>query len=98
MSALEVRELFKRFGGVEAVSGVSLSVEAGERRVLIGPNGAGKTTLFHSIAGTHLPSAGSVTLFGKDITRLPPYARARAGLARTFQITNLFPNLSVRRT
>jgi branched-chain amino acid transport system ATP-binding protein len=95
VSALEVRGLYKRFGGVEAVSGVSFSVEPGERRVLIGPNGAGKTTLFHSIAGTHLPSAGSVTLFGKDITRLAPHARARAGLARTFQITNLFPNLGV---
>ena len=95
MSALEVRGLYKRFGGVEAVSGVSVSVEPGERRVLIGPNGAGKTTLFHSIAGTHLPSAGTVKLFRRDITRLAPHARARAGLARTFQITNLFPNLTV---
>jgi branched-chain amino acid transport system ATP-binding protein len=95
VSALVVQDLYKRFGGVEAVSGVSFSVEAGERRGLIGPNGAGKTTLFHSIAGTHLPSSGSVTLFGRDITRLPPHARARSGLARTFQITNLFPSLSV---
>jgi branched-chain amino acid transport system ATP-binding protein len=95
MNALEVRDLHKRFGGVEAVGGVSLCVAAGERRVLIGPNGAGKTTLFHSIAGTHLPSAGRVLLFGRDITRLAPYSRARAGLARTFQITNLFPNLTV---
>ncbi len=94
MNALEVRDLYKRYGGVTAVSGVSFSVAPGERRVLIGPNGAGKTTLFHAIAGTHLPSAGSVTLFGRDITRLAPYARARAGLARTFQITNLFPSLS----
>ncbi len=95
MNTLEVRSLGKRFGGVEAVADVSLSVAAGERRVLIGPNGAGKTTLFHAIAGTHLPSAGSVSLFGKDITRLPPYERARSGLARTFQITNLFPMLTV---
>jgi branched-chain amino acid transport system ATP-binding protein len=95
VTALEVRELYKSFGGVEAVSGVSFSVAAGERRVLIGPNGAGKTTLFHSIAGTHLPSSGTVTLFGRDITRLPPHARARSGLARTFQITNLFSTLSV---
>jgi branched-chain amino acid transport system ATP-binding protein len=95
MSALEVRGLFKRFGGVEALSGVSFSVEPGERRMLIGPNGAGKTTLFHCVSGTQLPTAGSVTLFGDDITRLAPHARARAGLARTFQITNLFPRLSV---
>lgn len=95
MSALEVRDLRKRFGGVDAVAGVSLAVAAGERRALIGPNGAGKTTLFHAIAGTHLPSAGQVTLFGEDITRLPPHARARSGLARTFQITNLFPTLTV---
>jgi branched-chain amino acid transport system ATP-binding protein len=95
MKALEVRELYKRFGGIEAVAGVSLDVAPGERRVLIGPNGAGKTTLFHCIAGTHLPTAGTVTLFGKDITRLPAHARARLGLARTFQITNLFALLTV---
>ena len=95
MSALTVRNLTKTFGGVAALSRVSFSVEPSERRALIGPNGAGKTTLFHSIAGTHLPSSGSVTLFGEDITWLPPHARARAGLARTFQITNLFPRLTV---
>jgi branched-chain amino acid transport system ATP-binding protein len=95
MAALQVSHLSKRFGGVDAVVDVSLAIEEGERRVMIGPNGAGKTTLFHCIAGTQLPSSGSVTLFGGDITRLPPYARARAGLARTFQITNLFPTLTV---
>jgi branched-chain amino acid transport system ATP-binding protein len=95
MAALEVNRLSKRFGGVDAVVDVTLAVEEGERRMLIGPNGAGKTTLFHCIAGTQLPSAGTVTLLGGDITRLPPYARARAGLARTFQITNLFPTLTV---
>ena len=95
MIALAVNGLSKRFGGVDAVVDVSLAVETGERRVLIGPNGAGKTTLFHTIAGTQLPSSGTVTLFSQDITRLAPHARARAGLARTFQITNLFPNLTV---
>jgi branched-chain amino acid transport system ATP-binding protein len=94
MSALRVDRLSKRFGGIEAVSAVSFTVEAGERRVLIGPNGAGKTTLFHAIAGTHLPSEGTVRLFGRDITRLPAHARAREGLARTFQITNLFATLT----
>ena len=95
MSALQVRQLYKRFGGIEAVAGVSLDIAAGERRVLIGPNGAGKTTLFHCIAGTDLASAGTVTLFGKDITRLPAHARARSGLARTFQITQLFRGLTL---
>jgi branched-chain amino acid transport system ATP-binding protein len=95
MSALAVKGLSKRFGGVDAVMDVTLSVEEGERRVLIGPNGAGKTTLFHCVAGTQLASAGAVMLFGSDITPFPPYARARAGLARTFQITNLFANLTV---
>ena len=95
MAALEVAGLSKRYGGVDAVVDVSLGLAEGQRRVLIGPNGAGKTTLFHCIAGTQFASAGSVRLFGSDITHLPPYARARAGLARTFQITNLFPNLEV---
>jgi branched-chain amino acid transport system ATP-binding protein len=95
MAALEVSRLAKRYGGVDAVAGVSLRLEPGERRVLIGPNGAGKTTLFHCIAGTQIATSGSVSLFGADITRLAPYARARAGLARTFQITNLFPTLTV---
>ena len=95
MAALEVTHLAKHYGGVAAVVDVSLSLAEGERRVLIGPNGAGKTTLFHCIAGTQIASTGSVKLFGADITTLPPFARARAGLARTFQITNLFPTLTV---
>ena len=95
MAALEVTGLSKRYGGVDAVVDVSLGLAEGQRRVLIGPNGAGKTTLFHCIAGTQIATSGAVTLFGSEITRLPPYARARAGLARTFQITNLFPNLEV---
>ena len=95
MAALEVTGLCKRYGGVDAVVDVSLGLAEGQRRVLIGPNGAGKTTLFHCIAGTQIATSGAVTLFGSEITRLPPHARARAGLARTFQITNLFPNLEV---
>ena len=95
MAALEVTGLSKRYGGVDAVVDVSLALAEGQRRALIGPNGAGKTTLFHCIAGTQIATSGAVSLFGSDITRLPPYARARAGLARTFQITNLFPNLEV---
>ena len=95
MAALEVSHLAKRYGGVDAVIDVSLELAQGERRVLIGPNGAGKTTLFHCIAGAQIPTSGTVRLFGADITRLAPYARAKAGLARTFQITNLFANLAV---
>ena len=95
MTALVVEDLSKNFGGVAALSNISLGIEPGERRVLLGPNGAGKTTLFHSISGNVVPSAGRIILFGADITRLRPDRRARLGLARTFQITNLFPRLTV---
>jgi branched-chain amino acid transport system ATP-binding protein len=93
--ALAVDNISKNFGGVAALSGVSLDVARGERRILLGPNGAGKTTLFHTISGNIMPSAGRIALFGHDITRLRPDRRARLGLARTFQITNLFPRLTV---
>jgi len=95
MSALVISNVSRNFGGLEAVSNVSLSVDAGERRLMIGPNGAGKTTLFNMLSGALAVSSGSVVLFDHDITRLPAYARARMGLARTFQITNLFPRLTV---
>jgi len=95
MIALAVEHLVKTFGGVTALAGVSLEIGLGERRVLLGPNGAGKTTLFHAISGNVLPSSGRVRLFGQEITRLRPDERARLGLARTFQITNLFPRLTV---
>jgi len=77
------------------VDGVALAVRPGERRALIGPNGAGKTTLFNLIAGALPVSTGRITLFGRDVTRLPPQRRAALGLARTFQVSNLFPSLSV---
>ena len=95
MTALAVDSVSRNFGGVAALSGVSLGIAVGERRVLLGPNGAGKTTLFHTISGNVAPSAGRIVLFGDDITRLRPDQRARLGLARTFQITNLFPRLTV---
>jgi branched-chain amino acid transport system ATP-binding protein len=85
----------KSFGGLTAVSEVSLSVAAGERRALIGPNGAGKTTLFSLISGEQQVTSGQIRLFGRDITRLAPHRRAALGLTRTYQITNLFPRLSV---
>jgi len=95
MTALAVYDLTKHFGGVTALAGVSLEIDIGERRVLLGPNGAGKTTLFHAVSGNIMPSSGRISLFGEDITRLKPDRRARLGLARTFQITNLFPRLTV---
>ena len=77
------------------MDGVDLTVRAGERRAIIGPNGAGKTTLFNLIAGELPVTAGSIHLFDRDVTRLAPHRRAGLGLQRTFQITNLFPTLSV---
>ncbi|HEX8968855.1 MAG TPA: ABC transporter ATP-binding protein [Chloroflexota bacterium] len=95
MQPLALDRVAIHFGGVRAVQDVSFGLQAGERRALIGPNGAGKTTLFNLIAGQLRPSSGRVLLFDRDVSRLPADRRARLGLARTFQITNLFPNLSV---
>ena len=95
MSALVVSDVSRNFGGVQALSNVSFEVASGERRLIIGPNGAGKTTLFNLLSGALAVSDGKVTLLGRDITNLPPYERAHMGLARTFQITNLFPRLTV---
>jgi branched-chain amino acid transport system ATP-binding protein len=85
----------RRFGGVHAVRGVDLEVRPGERRAILGPNGAGKTTLFNVISGEFPPTAGSVELFGRDVTRDPARKRARLGLSRTFQTSRLFLGLSV---
>ncbi len=93
--ALSLTDLSKTFGGLKAVKGVGLCVAPGERRALIGPNGAGKTTLFNLISGELMPTEGRISLFGRDVTNLPPNRRAALGLARTFQITNLFSNLTV---
>jgi branched-chain amino acid transport system ATP-binding protein len=92
--ALEVRDLTKAFGGLVAVDRVSLGVRRRGRHAVIGPNGAGKTTLFGCMAGSLRPSAGRVLLFGDDVTRAPEPQRSRRGLARTYQITNLFPRLT----
>jgi branched-chain amino acid transport system ATP-binding protein len=95
MTALQVEQLSHSFGGLSALAGVSLSVAPGERLAIIGPNGAGKTTLFNIVTGLFRPSAGRIRLFGQDVTRLAPHRRAQLGLARTFQITTLFPRLTV---
>jgi branched-chain amino acid transport system ATP-binding protein len=93
-AAVEVQGLSKVFGGLRAVNGVSLRVAPGERRALIGPNGAGKTTLFHCITGTLQASSGQVSLHGHDVTRLPEHRRTLLGMGRTFQITNVFTDLT----
>ena len=93
---LEVKSLTKRFSGLVAVDQASLSVAKGSITGLIGPNGAGKTTLFAMIAGFLQPDGGSVSYEGRDITALAPHVRARAGIARTFQIVQPFEGLNVQ--
>ena len=95
-AGIQVEGLVKDFGGLRALEGVTLRVEPGERRAIIGPNGAGKTTLFNIITGLFPPTAGRILFDGREITDLPPHRRAQLGLGRTFQITTLFPKLSVR--
>jgi branched-chain amino acid transport system ATP-binding protein len=92
--ALETRGLSRRFGGLTASDNVSMRLEQGARHALIGPNGAGKTTLVNLLTGTLKPSAGAVLLDGVDVTGLSQHARVRRGLARTFQINQLFANLT----
>ncbi|MGQ0607929.1 MAG: ABC transporter ATP-binding protein [Chloroflexota bacterium] len=92
---LELRSLSKSFGGLRAVREVSLQVFAGDRKAIIGPNGAGKTTLFNVVTGILPATSGHVLLFGRDVTGWPTHRRTALGMARTFQITSLFPKLSV---
>ena len=93
-AVLQTQALCKSYGGLTVTQNVSLSLEAGARPALIGPNGAGKTTLINQLTGVARPSSGSIWLAGEDISDLPPYQRVRRGLARTFQINSLFPNLT----
>jgi branched-chain amino acid transport system ATP-binding protein len=93
---LALSDIVVAFGALRAVDGINLSVAPGERRAVIGPNGAGKTTLFNALTGVITPTAGRIVFEGRDITRAPPHRRARCGIGRTFQITNLFPTLSVQ--
>jgi len=92
---LEVQDLSVHFGGLAAVKNVTFTIEEGERLVMIGPNGAGKTTLFNLLTGQLKPSGGKVLFKGQDITHKPVYARTQLGMARSFQITSLFPNETV---
>jgi branched-chain amino acid transport system ATP-binding protein len=92
---LVIESLSKAFGGLRAVDRINLTVAPGERRVLMGPNGAGKTTLFNLVSGIYPATEGRILFFEKDVTALPSYRRAALGMARTYQITNLFPRLTV---
>jgi len=95
VTSLSIEGLSKNFGGLQALHDLSLEIQPGERRAIIGPNGAGKTTLFHLIGGQLSPSSGRISLFGREVTKLPPFRRAALGLARTFQIITLFLDLTV---
>ena len=97
MTALGVHDLQKSFGGLRVTSSVNLEVAAGERRLIIGPNGAGKTTLFNLITGELRPDSGSISLFDRDITRVPSRRRPHLGIARTYQIITLFPGETLLR-
>ena len=92
---LEVKNLHKSFGHIKVINGVNLDVPAGQHHAIIGPNGAGKTTLFHLFTGNYAPNGGQIIFNGKDITGLAPHKINRLGLARSFQITNVFPGLTV---
>jgi branched-chain amino acid transport system ATP-binding protein len=93
--AIALAAVEKRFGRTEIIRGVSLEIPAGERHAVIGPNGAGKSTLFNLISGRFAPSAGEIRLKGEDVTGLKPFEINRRGLSRSFQVTNIFPRLSV---
>jgi len=95
-AALELRDIGVRFGSLDAVVGVSLTVHAGEVVGLIGPNGAGKTVTFNVVTGLQPATRGKVLLAGQDVTGLPAHARTALGLARTFQVVQLFAGMTVR--
>ncbi|GAB5377503.1 MAG: ABC transporter ATP-binding protein [Acuticoccus sp.] len=94
-NALELRGVSRYFGALAALEDITMTVEPGERRAVLGSNGAGKTTLFNCITGDFPPTAGTIRLFGEDVTAFPPYERIRRGLRRTYQISLLFAGLTV---
>jgi branched-chain amino acid transport system ATP-binding protein len=94
-AALELRGVTRLFGALAALTDVTMTVRPGERSAVLGSNGAGKTTLFNCITGDFPPSSGTIRFFGEDITHFPPYERIRRGLRRTYQISALFPGLTV---
>ena len=94
-NAIELREVHKSFGKTKIINGVSLAIRQGERHAIIGPNGAGKSTLYNLISGRYPVSGGNILLNGEDITGLKPFEINRKGLSRSFQVTNIFHNMSV---
>ncbi|HYB09712.1 MAG TPA: ABC transporter ATP-binding protein, partial [Alphaproteobacteria bacterium] len=96
MSLLKVQNVSRHFGSLIAVNGVTLTVEPGELRAVIGPNGAGKTTFFNLISGFFPPTSGRILFEEQDVTEMPVHRRVAMGMARTFQITEIFPELTVR--
>lgn len=92
---LEVRGLVKDFGGLRAIDNVDFSLGSGEIRAIIGPNGAGKTTFFNLLSGFLKPSSGKIVFKGENITGVPPFKAARKGMIRTFQVSHIFPGISV---
>jgi branched-chain amino acid transport system ATP-binding protein len=94
--ALELRGVTRMFGALAALTDVTLTIRPGERRAVLGSNGAGKTTLLNCITGDFPPSSGTIRFFGEDITHFPPHERIRRGLRRTYQISTLFPGLTVQ--
>ncbi len=96
MTLLQVKNVSRHFGSLVAVQDVSMTVEPGELRAVIGPNGAGKTTFFNLISGLFPPSAGQILFDNQDVTRATPVERVRMGMVRTFQITEIFPELTIR--
>jgi branched-chain amino acid transport system ATP-binding protein len=95
MEAIRIKGLSKNFGGLQVLRDLNLTLEAGEYVAIIGPNGAGKTTLLNILSGISLPTAGHIYMFGQDITKMPVHSRAQIGLARSFQISRVFYNLTV---
>jgi branched-chain amino acid transport system ATP-binding protein len=95
MAILSLNNLRKNFGNTEIIRGVSLDIIEGEKHAIIGPNGAGKSTLFHLISGLYNVTSGSISFRGQAIENRPPYQIARMGLARSFQVTNIFPRMNV---
>ena len=93
--ALQLKGLRKNFGELQIIRSVDLSIREHERHAVIGPNGAGKSTLFHLISGLHVPTSGEILLKGSPIQGMKPHLINRLGLARSFQITNIFPGLSI---
>jgi len=95
MALLEIKDLQKDFSGLRVIFGIDLRVEQGERHAIIGPNGAGKSTLFNLITGKHVPSRGNIVFKGHDITGLSPHRILHLGVARSFQITNIFRSMTI---